>query len=336
MARVLVAGGAGYIGSHMVKALSEAGHDVAALDDLSTGHRDLVPAGALVEGSVGDPSLVGALIGRGRFDAVLHFAARSLVGESVADPSLYWRNNVGATLTLLEAMRRHGVQRFIFSSSAAVYGEPVRAPVSEDAQCAPTNPYGRTKLAVERILEDFEAAYGLRAARLRYFNAAGADPGGALGERHEPETHLIPLVLECAAGRRAAVSIFGEDYPTPDGTCVRDYVHVSDLCAAHLAALERLLAGGAGGVFNLGNSRGHSVREVIDCARRVTGRPIPAVAAPRRPGDPAVLVADSSRAREALGWRPRHEALEEMVASAWRWHQSGMRRVAAGAPVTGA
>jgi UDP-glucose 4-epimerase len=336
MARVLVAGGAGYIGSHMVKALMEAGHSATVLDDFSTGHRDVVPGGELVEGSIGDAELLDALFARRRCDAVMHFAARSLVGESIADPALYWQNNVSATLALLEAMRRHGVQRFIFSSSAAVYGEPARVPVTEDVQCAPTNPYGHTKLAVERMLENFEAAYGLRAVRLRYFNAAGADPGGALGERHDPETHLIPVVLECAAGWRAAVSVFGEDYPTPDGTCVRDYVHVSDLCAAHLAALERLLAGGAGGVFNLGNARGHSVREVIACARRVARRPILAVAAPRRPGDPAVLVADSARAREELGWRPRYEALEDIVASAWRWHQSGMRHASPDAPVTGA
>jgi UDP-glucose-4-epimerase GalE len=325
-ARVLVAGGAGYIGSHMVKALLGAGCEPTVLDDLSTGHRDLVRGGTFVEGSIADPGLLDAVMAHARFDAVMHFAARSLVGESAADPAAYWRGNACATLALLEAMRRHGVPRLVFSSTAAVYGEPARVPIAEDHPCAPVNPYGQTKLAVERMIADFAGAYGLRAFVLRYFNAAGADPEGGLGERHAPETHLIPLVLQCAAGERAAVSVFGADYPTPDGTCVRDYVHVCDLAAAHLAALARLLDGARGGTYNLGNSRGHSVREVIECAHAVTGRAIPMFAAPRRRGDPAILVADSARARAELDWRPRFEPLEAIVSSAWRWHAAEAAR----------
>jgi UDP-glucose 4-epimerase len=273
-----------------------------------------------VRGSIADAALLDALMAGGRFDAVMHFAARSLVGESMADPALYWSSNVGASLALLDAMCRHRVRNLILSSSAAVYGEPRSLPIGEDHACAPTSPYGSTKLAVERMAADFGGAHGLRTVSLRYFNAAGAHADGALGERHDPETHLVPLVLQCAARERPAVSIFGDDYPTPDGTCVRDYVHVEDLAAAHLAALGRLLGGAQGGVYNLGNSRGYSVREVIECARALTGRAIPSFATRRRPGDPAVLVADSSRARAELGWRPRYERLEHIVASAWRWH----------------
>jgi UDP-glucose 4-epimerase len=330
-ARILLAGGAGYIGSHMARALLDAGHAVTTLDDFSTGRRDAFAGETLVRGSIGDGVLVDALLENGRLDAVMHFAARSLVAESVAAPAAYWLNNVSGTLVLLDAMRRHGVDRFIFSSTAAVYGEPERTPIGEDHRCAPTNPYGESKLAVERMLGHFGAAYGLRATVLRYFNAAGAHPDGTLGEAHDPETHLVPLVLQCAAGTREAVSVFGADYRTPDGTCVRDYVHVCDLCDAHLGALERLLDGGEGATYNLGNSRGHSVREVIECARRVSGGAIPAVDAPRRPGDPAVLVADSRRAREALGWRPRYEALEDIVATAWRWHLHAARSAEASA-----
>jgi len=307
----------------MVRALRAAGCRVTVLDDLSTGHRDLVGDADLVQGSIGDAALLDALLERGSFDAVLHFAARSLVGESMADPAGYWMSNAVATLTLLAAMRRHGVQDFLFSSTAAVYGEPARMPVTEADACKPTSPYGRSKLAVEHIIEDFSRAYGLRAAVLRYFNAAGAHPDGDLGERHSPETHLIPLVMHCALDMRGAVSVFGCDYPTPDGTCVRDYVHVCDLVDAHLLALERLLDGRwPGGVFNLGNSRGHSVREVIECARTVTRRPIATCVAPRRPGDPPVLIAASSRARAELGWRPKYESLDAIVATAWRWHAS--------------
>jgi UDP-glucose 4-epimerase len=322
MARVLVAGGAGYIGSHMVKALLRAGHAVCTLDDLSTGHRELVPGGEIVIGAVGDAVLLEDLFARRRFDAVMHFAARSLVGESVARPAEYWANNVAATVVLLQAMVRHQVSAFIFSSTAAVYGEPQHVPIAEDHPCAPTNPYGHTKLAVERMLADIANAHPLRSTVLRYFNAAGADASGALGELHDPETHLIPIVLQAAAGARKSVSVFGGDYPTPDGTCVRDYVHVSDLCDAHLLAFESLLDGEPGGTYNLGNSTGHSVREVIECARRVTGRAVATQDAPRRAGDPAVLVADSRLAREQLGWRPRYESLEDIVGTAWRWHAS--------------
>ncbi len=251
----------------------------------------------------------------------MHFAAHSLVGESVTEPLLYWRNNLARTLELLEAMRRNGVLRFIFSSTAAIYGEPVRTPIGEDHPCAPTNPYGASKLAVERLLADCDAAFGLRAIALRYFNAAGADDSGRIGECHEPETHLIPLVLQVATGLRPSIRIFGDDYPTPDGTCLRDYVHVNDLCAAHLLALDALLAGADSARYNLGNSVGYSVKAVIERARRITGHAIPAEIAPRRPGDPAVLVADSTQARAKLGWRPRFENLDDIIESAWCWHR---------------
>ncbi|ROR32791.1 UDP-glucose 4-epimerase GalE [Inmirania thermothiophila] len=323
MARhVLVVGGAGYIGSHMVALLAERGHAVTVLDDLSSGHRDAVLAGELVVGDLGDRALLDALLGGRRFDAVMHFAARIQVAESVAQPARYYRNNVAATLTLLEAMLAHGVGAFVFSSTAAVYGEPQRVPIDEDHPKAPVNPYGRSKWMVEQMLADLEAAHGLRSVSLRYFNAAGADPAGRLGERHDPETHLIPLVLQAAAGRREAVTVFGTDYDTHDGTCIRDYVHVADLCEAHLLALERLWAGAPGGAFNLGNGNGFSVREVIETARRVTGRAIRVREGPRRAGDPARLVADSRRAREVLGWRPRHDALETIVAHAWAWESA--------------
>jgi UDP-glucose 4-epimerase len=318
MTRVLVAGGAGYIGSHMVKALAESGHAVVTLDDFSTGGRAELPGETLVRGSIGDARLVAGVLKRGRFDAVMHFAARSVVVESARDPAPYWANNVAATLVLLDAMRRHGPARLVFSSSAAVYGDPGSAPVAESHPCAPVNPYGRTKLAIEHALGDYGAAYGLRFTALRYFNAAGADPDGRLAEHHDPETHLIPIVLQSAAGLRGPVSMFGDDYPTHDGSCVRDYVHVCDLCAAHLLALERLLSGGASATYNLGNSRAYSVREVIDTAGAVTGTRIRTLPAPRRPGDPAVLVSDSSRARRELGWRPRYERLADIVATAWR------------------
>ncbi|MFZ7125014.1 MAG: UDP-glucose 4-epimerase GalE [Desulfobacterales bacterium] len=317
---ILVVGGAGYIGSHMVKALLEAGFWPVTLDNLSRGHRELVPGGEFIEGDLSDTVLLDRLFSRFPIDAVLHFAADSLVGESVTRPLQYYRNNVAGTLGLVEAMVRNDVDALIFSSTAAVYGEPGAAPISETHPCRPTNPYGATKLAVERMLADCEAAYGLRSISLRYFNAAGAHESGTIGERHRPETHLIPLVLETAAGLRDRIRIFGEDYPTPDGTCVRDYIHVSDLAQAHLLALERLLNGAAGAVYNLGNSKGYSVREVIDSARRITGRPIDTEPAERRPGDPAVLVAASDRARGELGWRPRYESLETIVETAWAWH----------------
>jgi UDP-glucose 4-epimerase len=324
---ILVVGGAGYIGAHMTLALRRADYPVVVLDDLSRGHREhLHPEARFYHGDLGDGALLDAIFREQHIAAVMHFAAHSLVGESVGEPLLYWRNNLARTIELLDAMRRHGILRFIFSSTAAVYGEPVRTPIPEDHPCAPTNPYGASKLAVERLLADCGAAYGLRHIALRYFNAAGADEAGHIGECHDPETHLIPLVLQVAAGRRDAICIFGDDYPTPDGTCLRDYVHVHDLCAAHLLALDALLAGADPATYNLGNSVGYSVKEVIEHARKITGHAIPAEIAPRRPGDPAILVADSRRVREKLGWHPRYEKLGEIIASAWRWHQSEARR----------
>jgi UDP-glucose 4-epimerase len=316
-----VVGGAGYIGAHMVDALLKAKTRVITLDNLSTGHRDLHPGGIFIEGSLGDTQLLDDIFSNQRIDAVMHFAAYSLVGESVTDPLKYYRNNLAATTELLDAMNRHHIKRFIFSSTAAVYGEPTRVPISEEHPCAPTNPYGATKLAVERMLQDCDAAHSLKFTALRYFNAAGADESGKLGERHEPETHLIPLILKVATAERKHVKIFGTRYPTPDGTCVRDYIHVSDLVQAHLSALEALLSGKDSAIYNLGNSKGYSVREVIDVARRVTGHAIPAVESDPRPGDPAVLVADSDKIRKELGWQPRFEDLENMIQSAWDWHQ---------------
>jgi UDP-glucose-4-epimerase GalE len=255
----------------------------------------------------------------------MHFAAWSLVGESVEKPLAYYRNNVADTITLIETMQRHGIRRFIFSSTAAVYGEPRQTPITEAHPCAPTNPYGATKLAVERLLSDVGAATDLTYSILRYFNAAGADAAGAIGERHRPETHLIPLVLQVATGERDAIRIFGEDYPTPDGTCLRDYIHVSDLTQAHLLALEALLKGGGNTTYNLGNSTGYSVRQVIDTAREITGHPIPALAAARRAGDPAILIADSGRIRAELGWKPRYERLDDIIRTAWDWHRKEAR-----------
>jgi UDP-glucose 4-epimerase len=324
---VLVVGGAGYIGSHMVLDLLRAGHEVVVLDNLSRGHRELVAGGSFVEGDLGDPRLLDDVFLRHRFAAVMHFAAFSLVGESVSRPLEYYRNNVAKTVELLAAMARHRVPHFIFSSTAAVYGEPrTMELLREDAPCQPTNPYGATKLAVERMLADNAAAGDFRYVSLRYFNAAGADPSGGTGERHVPETHLIPLVLQVATGERQSIQIYGTDYPTPDGTCVRDYVHVNDLTQAHLLALELLLKGGTSAVYNLGNSKGYSVREVIETARRMTGHPIPAAEAGRRSGDPAFLVADSARIRRELGWQPHHEKLDAIIETAWAWHRKEAAR----------
>lgn len=317
---ILVVGGAGYIGAHMLRALRRAGYPVVVLDDLSRGHREMVADCVFIQGDLGDQALLGKLFRDQPIAAVMHFAAWSLVGESVEKPLAYYRNNVARTAELLDAMLAHGVKRFIFSSTAAVYGEPEHTPIAEDHPCRPTNPYGATKLAVERMLADCAVAHDLRYVALRYFNAAGADPAGGIGEKHDPETHLIPLALEVAAGRRAALRVFGSDYPTPDGTCLRDYVHVNDLAQAHLLALERLLSGGGSGIYNLGNSHGYSVREVIEAARAVTGKPIPALEAERRPGDPAILVADSSKARKELGWSPEFEDLRAIIETAWAWH----------------
>ena len=319
MSKVLVVGGAGYIGSHMVWYLGQLGVDVVTFDDLSSGHRDAVLHGEFVQGNMADRVALDALFGCHDFDAVMHFASFIQVGESVQDPAKYYRNNVTNTLTLLDAMRDHGVKRFIFSSTAAVFGEPQRTPIDEAHPQQPINPYGRSKWMVEQILEDYDRARGLKSICLRYFNAAGADPEGELGERHVPETHLIPLVLQAASGRRDAICVFGTDYDTPDGTCIRDYIHVADLCDAHALALQRLRGGGESGHFNLGNGQGFSVKEVIDTARRVTGREIPVRYEARRAGDPPRLVADAGLARAQLGWQPTRADLETIVADAWAW-----------------
>lgn len=324
MWKVLVVGGAGFIGSHMVKMLGRQGCQVTTLDDLSSGHRDAVLCGDFVQGDMADRPLLDALLSRG-FDAVMHFASFIQVGESVQHPALYYQNNVVKTLALLDAMRAHGVQRFIFSSTAATFGEPQYSPIDERHPQQPLNPYGHSKRMVEQVLSDYAGAYGLRSVSLRYFNAAGADPEGQLGERHEPETHLIPLVLQVASGRRPHLQVFGRDYDTPDGTCVRDYVHVEDLCSAHGLALQSLMTGADGGsqAYNLGTGHGFSVQEVIDTARHVTGRPIAVLDCPRRAGDPSRLVADPTQARQALGWQPRHSDLRTLIAHAWRWETRG-------------
>jgi UDP-glucose 4-epimerase len=314
--KLLVTGGAGYVGSVCAVHLLDAGHDVVVLDDLSTGHADAVPDGArLVQAELGGAA--DAVLAEG-FDGVLHFAARSLVGESVQHPHLYWSGNVVASLRLLEAMRAHGTPRLVFSSTAATYGEPERVPIREDAPTRPTNPYGASKLAIDHAISSYAVAHGIAATSLRYFNVAGAH--GRYGERHTVETHLIPIVLQVAAGTREHVQVFGEDWPTPDGTCVRDYIHVDDLASAHLLALQQARPGHHG-VYNLGNGTGFSVREVIEACRLVTGHAIPAVAAPRRAGDPAVLVASSEAATGELGWRPQRTELTAIVGDAWRFAQ---------------
>lgn len=322
--RILVTGGAGYVGSHAVLALKRAGYEVVILDNLVYGHRDLVEdvlQVPFVEGDVADRRLVEGLLREHDVRAVMHFAAYAYVGESAADPGKYYANNVAGTISLLEAMRAAGVDRLVFSSTCAVYGVAQELPIPENHPLEPINPYGAGKLMVEHMLQDYDAAYGLRSVRLRYFNAAGADPGGRLGEDHDPETHLIPLVLLTALGRRQQVSIFGFDHPTGDGTCIRDYIHVSDLAEAHVLALGYLEQGGATAAFNLGNGSGFSVNEVIEAARRVTGREIPTEIAPARPGDPPELVGSAAHARNALGWRPRFPGIDEIISHAWAWHR---------------
>jgi UDP-glucose 4-epimerase len=319
--RVLVTGGAGYIGSHMVRLLVEGGAEVSVLDDLSTGHADAVRGGKFVRGDIADFSLTSNLLREHGIEAVVHFAACSLVAESMADPLKYYTRNVGGTAALLSAMRETSVGKIVFSSTAAVYGNPQRLPIDEAHPTQPVNPYGSSKLTIERMLAECSAAYGLQAASLRYFNAAGADAQAGLGERHDPETHLIPLVLQTASGRRSSISVYGNDYPTRDGTCVRDYIHVADLCIAHLRALEWLTAGGRCESFNLGNGDGATVLEVIEAARRVTGRTIQITHAARRAGDPPALVADASKARRTLGWQPAHTGVESIVRDAWAFEQ---------------
>lgn len=319
MNEILVIGGAGYIGSHMVKLLLGTGYKVTVLDDLSGGFRDAVPAEVLVEGSIADAALLQNLFSQHQFAAVMHFASFIVVGESVSNPAKYYANNVAATLTLLDAMRQAEVQHFIFSSTAAIYGNPEYSPIDEVHPKQPINPYGRSKLMIEQILEDYDTAYDLKSVCLRYFNAAGADPAGELGERHLPETHLIPLILQAAAGRRADISVFGTDYDTRDGTCIRDYIHVSDLCEAHLLALQYLLEGNDSERFNLGNGQGFSVNEVIAAACKVSGKQITVLPQARRAGDPPRLVADAAKARDILGWHPKHADLESIIGDAWRW-----------------
>jgi UDP-glucose 4-epimerase len=310
----------------MLQMLFDRGHEPVVFDNLSTGYRDAVPAGRLIEGDLADPAALDGLFAAHRFDGVMHFASFIQVGESVREPAKYYRNNVANTLNLLDAMHRHGVAHFIFSSTAAIFGEPDYVPIDEAHPRRPINPYGFSKFAIEQVLADYDRAYGLRSTCLRYFNAAGADPEGRLGERHEPETHLIPLVLQAASGRRSHIDVFGQDYDTPDGTCIRDYIHIVDLCEAHLLALDRLRAGAPSGAYNLGNGNGFSVKEVIDASERVAGTPIARKYAGRRAGDPALLVADARRARTELGWQPRFADLDTIVRHAWVWECKTARR----------
>lgn len=319
--KILVIGGAGYVGSHTVRQLMAAGDEVWVYDNLSRGHRQCVPPGRLIEGELSDRMRLISVFRDYEIDAVVHFAAFALVNESVNHPAIYYQNNVTATLELLEAMRAAGVWRIVFSSTTATYGQPEVIPIVESTVQLPINPYGFTKLVIEHALTDYAAAYGFGCAALRYFNASGAHPDGNIGEDHDPETHLIPIVLQVALGQREAISIYGNDYPTPDGTCIRDYIHVDDLGSAHLKALQ-LLKPGMNLQLNLGTGHGHSVQEVIEACRKVTGHPIPAVVAPRRAGDPAELVANSSLAQRTLDWQPQFTDIEGIVSSAWKWHQS--------------
>lgn len=321
MSTILIAGGAGYIGAHVNRCLAEAGHATLVLDNLCLWHRESVQWGRLVTGDAGDATLLDRIFREQKVDAVIHLCAFSQVGESVLQPGKYYRNNVAVTLNLLEAMAKHGVKRFLFSSTCAIFGEPDVIPMHEELPQAPINPYGRSKRMVEEILADYGAACGLQSVCLRYFNAAGAHPDGRIGEDHDPETHLIPLVLDAALGRRPEIKIFGEDYPTPDGTCVRDYIHVCDLAEAHRLALDWMAGHEGSERFNLGNGLGYSVKQVIETARRVTDRPIPAVSAPRRPGDPPTLVGASDKARRVLGWQPQYADLETIIETAWNWHR---------------
>jgi len=323
---ILVTGGAGYIGSHACKALFKKGFDVVVFDNLEYGHSDLARWGTLVQGDLLDRAVLASVFRKYAPEAVMHFAAYAYVGESVADPARYYQNNVLGSFNLAEAARAHGVEKIIFSSTCAVYGKPERVPITEDMPLNPINPYGNTKLAIERLLEDYEGAYGLKSVRLRYFNAAGADPEGETGEDHTPETHLIPLVLDAASGRREAITINGDDYDTPDGTCVRDYIHVTDLAGAHVLALEYLIKGGETAAVNLGNSRGHSVKEVIETTKEITGREFKVITGPRRPGDPPVLVGSNKVAERVLGWKPKRGDLKTIMEDAWRWHQKRFSR----------
>jgi len=319
---VLVTGGAGYIGSHTVAALHERGEEIVILDNLQQGHKEAIIAGKLYVGDLRDADVLDKIFQENEIDAVIHFAANSLVGESMKLPGKYYHNNVYGTLCLLEKMNEYGVRRIVFSSTAATYGEPDRVPIDEYDRTLPTNAYGETKLAMEKMMNWFDVAHQVKSISLRYFNAAGAHASGKIGEDHRPETHLVPIVLEAALGKRPHVSVFGTDYATEDGTCIRDYIHVSDLADAHVLAVDRPRSGADSAVYNLGNGQGFSVKQVIEAARKVTGKDIPAVYEARRAGDPAVLVASSERARTELGWKPSRDKLEDIIESAWRWHEA--------------
>lgn len=317
--KILVVGGAGYIGSHMVKMLLSQGHEVVTFDNLSGGHRNAVLGGEFVLGDLANKTALDAVFTQHKPQAVMHFASFIQVGESVRRPDIYYRNNFSNTLNLLDTMVAHDVKQFIFSSTAAVFGEPDYVPIDEAHPSRPVNPYGRSKWMVEQVLADYELAFGLKYVCLRYFNAAGADPESQLGECHDPETHLVPLILQAASGRRSEIQVFGRDYDTPDGTCIRDYIHIVDLCSAHLLALQHLVDGGSSDRFNLGNGEGFSVQQVIDTVEMVTGHKVNIVDGPRRAGDPARLVADSTRIREQLGWKPVFSDMETIVQHAWAW-----------------
>lgn len=318
---ILVTGGAGYIGSHTVAALLEQGKDVIVVDHLKQGFQQALLGGTFCEGQLTDRLFLTQVFEKYEIEAVIHFAANSLVGESMQNPALYYHNNVYGTLCLLEAMQQAHVKQIVFSSTAATYGEPERVPIEETDRTQPTSTYGETKLAMERMMHWFDVAHGVKYIALRYFNAAGAHGSGKIGEAHHPETHLIPLILQVALGQRPHISIFGEDYPTADGTCIRDYIHVSDLADAHVLAVQALSQGASSAVYNLGNGQGFSVKQVIDLARRITNHPIPAITEARRPGDPAILVASSEKARSELGWKPTRDRLELIIESAWQWHR---------------
>ena len=321
--KILVLGGAGYIGSHTALELVKAGHEVVIADNLVTGYRKAIPNGAkFYEGDLHDFDFLDHLFQQEQIDAVIHFAAYSLVGESVTNPLKYYDNNLCGTKILLDAMVKNNVDKIVFSSTAATYGEPENIPILESDRTCPTNPYGETKLAMEKMFKWTAEAHGLRYVSLRYFNACGADESGEIGEAHTPESHLIPLILQVPNGKRESVCIYGTDYDTPDRTCIRDYIHVTDLAQAHILAVQYLMNGGESDIFNLGNGVGYSVREVIETARKVTGHPIPATETPRRAGDPARLVASSEKARKILGWNPVHDSLEEIIQSAWNWHKN--------------